>query len=147
MAHQTTLTRGARPTNGADRGLLGGVGAFGSDLATLSSLQARLFTLDLAEAGGKAGPALAVLVIGVLTLPIVIALAAVSLVAYLAAETTLSLPVACLVVAGGLLVLILLAAFISYLVIRRSLAIFRRSTEELQRNMSWVMTVLNQSGR
>lgn len=127
--------------------MLGGVGAFGNNMVNLATLQARLLKIDVAEASRLAVPALVVLILAVLAIPSAFVLAALGLALWLIDSGTLSPPLAHVAVGAGILVLTALAAVGAALVLRKSLAAFRSSVEELQRNLAWVQTVLTQSGR
>jgi hypothetical protein len=128
-------------------GVLGNLADFGSDVATLAELQAKLAVLDLKESAGKA-------------------MVPVSLVATAGALALGSLPVGLLGVAELLVTYAALGRGWAYLItsvtvtivagilaavgvprLQASFASFRRSREELTRNVAWIKTVLAQSGR
>lgn len=146
MDHQTSMRNGP-----ADReegqGVLGGVGSFGNNLIQLTTLQAHLFRMDFAEVSRTAGPALLVLILAILAIPSALVAGTIGLALWIAESGALSTPMAFLAVAAGLLVMTALASVVATFVIRKSLVTFRRSGEELERNMAWVQTVLTHSGR
>lgn len=146
MADQATMT-GQDDTRQETRGGAGGVGAFGSDLARLASLQARLFALDLAESIHKAGPALITLVIASLALPAVFSVATLGLVLWVSSLTGISTLSSCFLVAASLLLLLLMTSSICLLIIRRSLGTFHRSADELRNNLAWMIAVLSKKDR
>jgi len=105
-------------TNGSSESVVGSIAGFGNDVANLAELQLRLAALDFKESAGRA------------RLPLV--LVGAGLVILLG-----SVPVAI----GGLALLVAERFSIS------SLESFRRSRDELVRNVSWIRTVLVHSGR
>lgn len=128
-------------------GVLGNLAEFGSDVATLAELQAQLAVHDLKESAGRA-----ILPAGLLAGSIALALGSIPVLLMGAAD--LIAPVlgidegwSLLLVAG---VALLLAATLGWFALPRltgSFDCFRRSQEELNRNLSWVKTVLTHSGR
>jgi hypothetical protein len=150
MADQATLNTGngrGVPINAPAEALVGGVADFGNDLATLGELQAKLIAIDLKEAAGRATMPLivaaggAALALG--ALPVVLLGVAELLVSY----TTLARGWAYLLVGGLAIVLAGVAAMVVLPRLKASLESFRRSREELTRNIAWVRTVLVQRGR
>ena len=144
MARQATLNT----DSGASlNGMLNGIGDLGSNVVTLTTLQARLAVEDFRESASRAQPAL---IAAAFLVPLGFASITVGLcgLAYWMA-TDLGIPLGrslLLVAAGG----ILLSSSMAVLVIRRlraSLTSFRRSGEELERNIAWLRTVLMHSGR
>jgi hypothetical protein len=128
-------------------GVIEGVGSFGTDLATLALLQLRLATCDLRESTRIAAPLVAGLV----------ALATIGLASTVLGLLGLALWLAQamdlqpgIVMMGMAVVGLLVSGIISALLIRSlpaSLAPFRRSQEELDRNLAWIKTTLVHSGR
>jgi len=126
---------------------VGSVAGLGHDVATLLDLQARLVALDAKESTQKAvTPLVTVLVAVVLTL------AGFTVGLFGAAELiaralTISQGASMLLTAGVTLALAggVIAFSISQL--KASLTPFRRSVEELDRNVAWLKTVLLHSGR
>lgn len=149
MDHQTSIRngRGTATGRGEHAGVLGGVGSFGNNLVQLTTLQSRLFQINLADASRTAVPAMIVLITAIFTIPAGLVVAAIGLALWLVESGTLSAPVAYLTVGVSILVLMVIASVIALLMIRKSSTAFRGSVEELQRNLAWVQTVLTQSGR
>ncbi len=144
MARQETLIPG-HPSS--VNGMLQGIGDLGSNVVTLTTLQAQLAAEDFRESISHARPAL----IGVaLIVPVAFASVTVGLfgLAYWMA-VDLGIPLAGTlfgVAAGG----IILASVIGYLAINRlrlSFGRFRRSQEEFKRNIEWLRTVMLHGGR
>ncbi len=146
MATQATLTNG-RPTRQESDGMLGGMGSFGSNVVNLALLQGRLAALDLVETGRKSRAAIVVLMVALLALPSALVVGAIGLGLWLAGEGGLPVYQAFLIVGLGIVSVATVGAVVSALVIKKSLQTFRRSTEELERNVAWLRTVLTQSGR
>ncbi len=144
MASQTTVKHG---TNLPHNGVFEEIGDLGHNLTRLATLQARLASQDLQESTAHAMPAL--FAIG-LVLPLALASATVGLlgVAYwLATAWNLSLGRTLLYVSVfGLAISGSLSAMIIHR-LRVSARSFRRSREELERNVAWLGTVLLHSGR
>ena len=147
MAHQTLRNGPAAPREKQDEGVIGGVSSFGADLATLATLQARLAACDLRDSTKQAIPSLVGLIaagtIGAACT--VVGLAGLSL--WLAEVFQARPGIVMMVVALAGLV----AAGIASALLVRSLAAsftyFRRSQEELDRNLAWIKTTLVYSGR
>jgi ABC-type siderophore export system fused ATPase/permease subunit len=144
MAREALLNT---PANGHGRTpVLGGVGSFGQNLATLATLQAKLAALDLKASLASAAPAIAAgfLALNVVVASVILALGAIGWI--LATEMAWPTAQSLLFVASIAFVLAILVGFVAYQRIQRSLTIFRRSGEELERNIAWIKTVLAQSG-
>jgi len=128
-------------------GLMGDVGSFGSDLATLASLQSKLAAADAKESLQRATPAIAGLAVATL-------LACAGTVAILGglglwiADAFSIKPYAALMLTGlGALVLVAILAAVCVRLLGSSFTTFRRSAEELERNIAWIKTTLTHSGR
>jgi len=144
MARQATLnTDPATSING----MLNGIGDLGSNVVTLTTLQARLAAEDFRESATRAQPAL---IAAAFLVPLGFASITVGLLGlayWMAAALAMPLGQSLLLVAAGG---ILVSSVVAALVIQRcraSLASFRRSREELERNIAWLRTVLTHSGR
>ena len=128
-------------------GVFGNLAEFASDCTALAELQAKLAVQDLKASVGQAvWPAVALGVGGVLALasvPVLLMGLAELVVQY--AKWTPGL--AYLAVAGGGLVLGGLLIFFLGLRVTGCFVSFRRSLEELSRNVAWIKTVLSYSGR
>lgn len=149
MADQTILNKGGGPASkpSPNGGLMEGVGSFGNDLATLASLQAKLAAADARESLMKALPA--VIGLGVLVLLLIAGMGAIvaGLAVWLAEAFDLRLGVALMLVGLGCLILGALFSLLCLRLVGSSFTAFRRSSEELERNLAWVKTTLTRSGR
>lgn len=134
-------------SNGSGEGVVGSIAEFGNDIATLTELQLQLFSFDLKAATARAVVPVAVLAAGLVILlgsvPVLVAGAGLLLAGALGISNGLGLLLASL--AAMLVVGVAVPFAIGAL--RRSVDAFQRSREELQRNISWVRTVLVHSGR
>lgn len=151
MADQTVLNKGAdgpaqKPKTNSN-GLMGSVESFGNDLATLASLQAKLAAADARESLLKALPS--VVGLGVLVLLLIGGMAAIvaGFAVWLAEALHLGLGVSLMLVGLGCLILGALFSLLCLRLLSKSFTAFRRSSEELERNLAWVKTTLTQSGR
>ena len=127
--------------------VVGNIADFGNDIATLAELQAKLTLMDAKDAVTRATTPLIVLAAGLglalASLPVIL----IGLADLIAASTKLSAGASQLLVGVVALGLAGLALFFGWNGSTGALASFRRSTEELTRNISWVRTVLVHSGR
>lgn len=147
MGDQATVN-GSR-TDGQDQeeGVVGNITGFANDVATLVELQAKLASLDFQDCASRAKLPLIATAAGALivlgSVPVVVG----GLGLILAEAFRLSNGLG-LLIAGGVVILLagLVAAF-SALRAARSLESFRRTREELGRNLLWLKTVLTYSGR
>lgn len=146
MADQATVKPSPAPRYESN-GVIGGVSALGGNVVNLAILQTRLTVLDLLDVTRKSTPAVVTLVIVLLALPSGLVLGSLGLALWLSTLEALNLYQACLIVAGVVLLLAVIASVVAGLAIRKSFGTFRRSSEELQRNLAWVRTVITQSGR
>ncbi|HWE37593.1 MAG TPA: phage holin family protein [Isosphaeraceae bacterium] len=150
MADQATVNVGngrGVPINAPTEAVVGGVADFGNDLATLVELQAKLIAIDLKVAVDRATMPLVVAAVGAVlalgALPVVLLGVAELLVQY----AGLPRGWAYLLVGGLAIVLAAVAAWLMLPRLKASLESFRRSREELTRNVSWIRTVLVRSGK
>ena len=148
MADQASVSR----TNGTSyqaspASLVSNIAEFGNDVATLVELQAKLAVFDAKDCVGRATIPLVVLGVGatfaLATLPVIL----LGIADLIAAATGLSPGGARLLVGVFVLVLAAVVAVISLKAATASLDSFRRTREELTRNISWIRTVLVHSGR
>jgi uncharacterized membrane protein len=141
------MSNGRKPIASPPDDLIGGVSSFGGNLAMLASLQGRLFGADAKDAASSAAPGIGAvalayfLVSGAMT----VALAGAGL--WVAQAAGWSMGLGLLAVAGVAIVVAGLLALFGLRRIQKSGASFRRSKEELERNIAWVQTVLSHSGR
>jgi hypothetical protein len=152
MADQASVKDGHHhqraSANGApEQQVVGGIAGFGSDMATLAELQAQLAVTDLKESVQKAALPLALLAGGVIALIGAVPVVLLGLAALLATALKISPGGAMLLTGGAVLLLALVVVVISASKIGPSFASFRRSREELTRNLAWIRTVLLYSGR
>jgi len=147
MADQAAVKDGnGVKVNAPAESMVESVAEFVNDITTLAELQAKLAAADLKEASGRAlVPAIAVgagLVLLLGSLPVVLIG-----VASLLAGTGMSEGWALLLTGLAGMVIAGVLAVVAGLALGRSFTSFRRSQEELARNVSWVKTVIVYSGR
>ena len=144
MARQATLNT---DPSASLNGMINGIGDLGNNLVTLTTLQARLAAEDFRESASRAQPAL-------IAVAVLIPLGFASFTAglfglayWMASDLGIPLGRSLLVVAaGGIILCASVAVFVSRRLLA-SLSSFRRSGEELERNIAWLRTVLMHSGR
>jgi integral membrane sensor domain MASE1 len=152
MANQASVKDG-RPhpdssENGApEQGVVGGITGFGSDIATLAELQAQLALADLTESLRKASLPLVLLLVAVIGVIGALPVALLGVAALLAAALKISSAWAIVVTGGVVLIVALIVVAVAASQIGPSFSAFRRSREELARNLAWIRTVLLYSGR
>jgi hypothetical protein len=133
---------GSRPN-----GVLGSVTEFGNDVATLAELQLKLAELDAKQAVERALVPAAVAVGGVAvilgSLPVIL----LGVAALVASALQIKDGWAMVLVGGAALVGAAVAAAVAGARVGKSLDSFRRSRDELVRNVAWIRTVLVHSGR
>ena len=145
MAHQTLLNDKNR--HAKSNGLMDDVSSFGNDVASLAALQSKLAAADMRESLHKAAPAIGGLVILVLLLVAGMTVLVAGLALWFAEAQQLRPAVALVVVGLGSLVVAALGAWLCARWLGSSFSTFRRSFEELERNVAWIKTTLTQSGR
>jgi hypothetical protein len=147
MVHQTLRNGPAASRDKQNEGVIGGVSSFGTDLATLGMLQARLAACDLRESSKQAIPSLAGLIaFGVVAVAsTVVGLAGLAL--WLAEVLQARPGIVMMLVALAGLVIAGIASTLLARTLSRSFTYFRRSQEELERNLAWIKTTLVYSGR
>jgi hypothetical protein len=148
MADQATVSRNnGSNTLASPLTLVGNIADFGNDIATLAELQAKLTLLDAKDAATKATTPLILLVGGLVlalaSLPVIL----LGLADLIASTLKISSGVSQLIVGLAALSLAGGAALVGWKGSTGSLTSFRRSSEELTRNLSWIRTVLVYSGR
>jgi uncharacterized membrane protein YqjE len=148
MADQASVSgNGARSAEAPIEGVVGNIAEFGNDVATLIELQSRLAVLDLKESAEKALVPLATVTLATALVLASLPVALLGLGELLATALKIGRGESYLIVAVAVLVLGGLAAAIAAMRLRRSFEVFRRSREELVRNINWIRTVLMYSGR
>jgi len=148
MADQASMSRSNGNSSQASPGsLVGNIAEFGNDVATLAELQLKLAVYDAKDCVSRATIPVIVAVAGSAvalgSIPIVL----LGLADWIASSTQLSVAAARLIVGIAALILAGVGVVIALRASLRSLEGFRRSNEELARNLSWVRTVLVHSGR
>jgi uncharacterized membrane protein YqjE len=149
MADQAAVNGGTRVRIHSPfvEGVLGNVADFGSDIASLAELQAKLALIDLKESAGRAAlpagliVASAALVLGSLPVGLL------GLAELLVRAFSIERGWAYIATAAAITVCALILGLAGLASLRRSFESFRRSREELTRNVAWVKTVLAQSRR
>jgi len=137
-----------KANNGTPEGrLVGGIAEFGNDIATLAELQYNLAMYDLTEAIGKALIPLALVVVGAVFILGALPVLLFGVAELIAAAFKIGLGWALLLTSLTTIVLAGVVLTVCALRIPAALSGFRRSREELQRNLAWVRTVLVHSGR
>lgn len=144
MARQTSVGNGAPSSI---EGMIEGIGGLGANVVTLAVLQVRLAAADLRETTARVLPALASLAVLVPLAFASFAGALFGLAFWLSSALGLSMAAALGLAALGGLVISGLLAILIWRRLRVSLVGFQRSREELERNITWLGTVLTQSGR
>jgi hypothetical protein len=152
MADQASVKDGPthpRSTgNGApEQRVVGGITGFGSDIATLAELQAQLAVTDLKESLQKGLLPLGLVLVGVICVTGALPVLLMGVAGLLAAALKISLAWAMLMTGGVVLTVALVVVAVSASKIGPSFSSFRRSREELTRNLAWIRTVLLYSGR
>jgi len=147
MAYQTVRNGATQSRDRQNNGVIEGVSSFGTDLATLGMLQAQLAACDLRDSMKQAIPSLIGLV-AFATIGVACTVVGLAGLALWLAEVFQARPgiVMILVALAGLVI----AGIASFLLIRAlasSFTYFRRSQEELDRNLAWIKTTLVHSGR
>jgi hypothetical protein len=147
MAHQALRNGPVASRERQNNGVIEGVSSFGTDLATLAALQMRLAACDLRASTKAATPIVAGLtVFGTIAgASAAVGLAGVAL--WLATLLNIQAGVVMMVVALIGLVISGVGAALLVRSLSRSFSYFRRSQEELERNLAWVKTTLIHSGR
>jgi len=135
------------PVNGSAEGMVGSIADFGNDVATLAELQLKLAAFDFKETTAKALVPLSLVAVGLVVLlgSVPVALGGLAL---LVAQL-FSITIGWALLLTALVIMILTGALVVFAGRRlvASFASFRRSREELVRNIAWIRTVLVYSGR
>ncbi len=146
MAYETQMN-GANGRTPAPRAVVENLGEFLHDVVTLGELQTKLFTADVRDfKSGALVPIALMGLAGVLALgclPVLLTGLAWLLVDYDVLQRGWAFLVAA---AGGLAVTAILGA-VGWFWFRRQLAVLSRSQVELERNITWIKSVLKHSGR
>jgi hypothetical protein len=130
-----------------EKQVLGGITEFGNDIANLAELQARLALIDLRDCLQKALVPVALVGAGLIALIGALPVALLGLAGLLASALKISQAAAQLLTGGVALAVALGTVAAAALRIGPTFQSFRRSREELTRNLAWIRTVLLYSGR
>jgi hypothetical protein len=134
--------------NGTPEGrVVGGIADFGNDIANLVDLQVKLAQIDLKECLGRATVPLALIVVALMFLLGAVPVALLGVAEMVAAALRISGGGAMFLTGGVVMVLALTVLVVAGLRLGPSFSSFRRTREELSRNLAWVRTVLLYSGR
>jgi type IV secretory pathway VirB2 component (pilin) len=147
MAHQAVRNGPVASRDRQNNGVIEGVGSFGTDLATLAVLQMRLAACDLRESAEAAAPIVAGLIIFWIIAGASATVGLAGLALWLATILNIQAGIVMMVVALIGLVICGAGAALLARSLSRCLAYFRRSQEELERNLAWIKTTLVHSGR
>jgi hypothetical protein len=142
-----TMSNGRKPIASPPDDLIGGVSAFGGNLAMLASLQGQLFGADAKEAGSQAAPGIGAVALAYFLISGAITVALVGAGLMVAEAAGWSMGLGLLAAAGGTVLVAAVLGALGLRRVRKSGAAFRRSREELDRNIAWIQTVLSYSGR
>jgi Putative Actinobacterial Holin-X, holin superfamily III len=148
MVDQTSVSRSnGTHVHASPLTVVGNIADFGNDIATLAELQVKLTALDAKECVEKATTPLIILgaggILALGSVPVIL----IGLADVIATSMKISSGSAQLMVG---LIALAIAGVASYFGLKgatSSLDSFRRSREELIRNLSWIRTVLVHSGR
>ncbi len=147
MANQTSVNPDLASMEPSPGSMVGNIAEFGNDIATLVELQAKLAVIDAKDCLGRATLPLIILgagaAVALSSLPVLLLGTADLLTTF----TNLPVWASRMIVAAVSLVVSALVAYLSLREASGSIHSFRRSVDELTRNLSWVRTVLVHSGR
>jgi len=153
MADQASLKTGSAASGAGTNGhstpeerVAGGLAGLGNDVATLAELQARLALNDLKECVNQVRVPVALIALGLIVINGAVPVVLLGIAALLA--TALKLTGWALLLTGAT-VLASATGVVGAAAMKLgpSATCFRRSQEELTRNVSWIKTVLLYSGR
>ena len=147
MAHQEMRNGPVASRERQNNGVIEGVSSFGTDLATLAVLQMHLAACDLRESAGAAAPIVAGLTVFWIIAGASATVGLAGMALWLATVLNIQAGIVMIVVALIGLVISGVAAALLARSLTRSFTYFRRSQEELERNLAWVKTTLIHSGR
>jgi len=146
MADQASVRNGHGARNNGS-GMASRLAEFGNDVATLAELQARLAAIELKENTERSVLPI-VFLAGAAALLLASLFVALMGVAWLLARAlAIHQGWALLLTAGMAFVIAAVIALVAGLRLGHSFDGFRRSREELARNLAWIRTVLLHSGR
>jgi hypothetical protein len=143
MAYQTSVNGGMRFRR--SEGVLTNLGEVTSDIATLAELQAKLTLIDAKEAVGRATLPTVILGVSAAVLVATVPVLLIGLAFVLAAALQISQGAALLITGAVVGAVAGVVAFLSLREFLHSFESFRRSRDELTRNIAWIKTVLTQN--
>lgn len=132
---------------GRSEGILGSIGELGGDIASLAELQAQLTLIDTKEVAGRAARPIVVLVAASAVLLATVPVLLIGLAFVLADAMHIGQGAALLITGAVVAATAGALAFLALRTFLHSFEGFRRSREELVRNVNWVRTILAQSAR
>ena len=145
MGHQTKVSERNGSPQTAPKALARDVGEFAHDVLTLAELQAQLFVTDLQECSQRAlVPGLVLIcgaALGLACFPV--ALAALALLFIQVFETSYAAGFLLAAIVGAISSALL--CVIGWFLVRKRLAVLRRSQQELVRNLRWIKKVLERN--
>jgi len=147
MADQASLGRNERAPGAGNGSVVGSLAEFGNDIATLAELQGKLAVLDLKESTARAVLPFALIVVGAAVVLASLPVALIGAASLIAVAFSISQGWALLLTAGAALVAGAGIAATAASQLGRSFDSFRRSREELTRNVTWIRTILLHIGR
>ena len=147
MAHQEMRNGPVASRDRQNNGVIEGVSSFGTDLATLAVLQMHLAACDLRDSAKAATPIIAGLTVFWIIAGASTAVGLAGMALWLATIVNIQAGIVMMVVALIGLVISGVAAALLARSLTRSFTYFRRSQEELERNLAWIKTTLIHSGR
>ncbi len=148
MADQETLISGqASAFEAIPGGLVGNVAEFGNDVATLVELQAKLAAADFKESLAKTAIPLVLVIVGAILLLAALPVLLIGVGSLLAPVLGWSFGLAVLVTAVVALAIAAVLVLVSVGRLAHGFDSFRRSREELTRNIAFIRTVVVHSGR
>jgi len=127
--------------------VVGGIAEFANDIATLAELQAKLALIDLKESVEHALFPFAMLVAGLFFILGALPVALFGVAELLAAALKISTGWALLLTGISVVLVAVLVVAVAAMRFAHSFSSFRRSREELSRNLAWIRTVILYSGR
>ena len=128
-------------------GVIGSLGEFGGDIMSLAELQGKLAAMDVKETVGHAAVPAVLLVGSAVVLAATLPVLLIGLAFVLAPIVGLTVGATLLIVGLTFAVIAAIVAAIAATRVLKSFESFRRSREELARNLAWIRTVISQSGR
>jgi uncharacterized membrane protein YqjE len=143
MVNQASMSNSRRFA--PPEGILGSITEFGGDMATLAELQTKLAMVDLRDSVDRAKVPFLVTSVSAVVLLASLPVLMIGLGFVIAEALQLSQGVGLLLTGGVLLIVAGVIAAVAGLRLSRSFVSFRRSREELDRNVAWIRSVISQN--